>query len=181
MKKNQKHLSKACFRRDRVRNKKSQHVSESCGHGRIEIRTVSVLNDFCDYDATEIVDQWGDSFKQIIHIERNRAIYDTKEKKWKYSTENSWFVSTIIATPKQYQQHLREYWAIENSNHWVRDNTMGEDCSRIRIKPGIMARLRSFALNTLRANNHKNIKSTRFSYACSPKKLFKLNQLKKTA
>jgi hypothetical protein len=34
---------------------------------------------------------------------------------------------------------------------------MLEDASRIRINPGIFARLRSFALNILRANEEQNI------------------------
>jgi len=41
-----------------------------------------------------------------------------------------------------------EHWLVENSNHYVRDVTMLEDSSRIRINAHIFAKLRSFALNT---------------------------------
>jgi hypothetical protein len=41
---------------------------------------------------------------------------------------------------------------VENENHWVRDMTLAEDASRIRVNPGVMARLRSQALNIARAN-----------------------------
>jgi len=41
--------------------------------------------------------------------------------------------------------------------HYVRDVTLGEDASRIRTRPGVMARIRSVALNILRANGVQNI------------------------
>jgi len=49
------------------------------------------------------------------------------------------------------------HWGIENRSHYVRDVTLGEDQSRTRIKPGHLARFRSFALNILRANGVGNI------------------------
>ena len=39
---------------------------------------------------------------------------------------------------------------------------MGEDKSRIRVNPHIFAKLRSFALNTLRANHVVNISAELF-------------------
>ena len=47
---------------------------------------------------------------------------------------------------------IRNHWAIENQNHWVRDVTLAEDVSRIRINPSIMARLRSQALRLFNAH-----------------------------
>jgi predicted transposase YbfD/YdcC len=46
----------------------------------------------------------------------------------------------------------RHHWGIENRDHHVRDRILGEDDSRIRRQPGGFARLRSLALNNLRAN-----------------------------
>jgi hypothetical protein len=45
-------------------------------------------------------------------------------------------------------------WGIENRDHYVRDVTLGEDDSRIRQRPGAMARTRSAALNILRAKEN---------------------------
>ena len=39
----------------------------------------------------------------------------------------------------------------------MRDRTLREDDSRIRRKPGVFARLRSFALNVLRAGGVGNV------------------------
>lgn len=48
-------------------------------------------------------------------------------------------------------------WPTRHRNHWVRDVTCGEDASRIRHNPGIMARAHSFALNILRKNGVNNV------------------------
>jgi len=52
---------------------------------------------------------------------------------------------------------IRAHWGVENRNHYVRDVSCGEDKSRIRTNPGIMARARSFALNILRHNGVPNV------------------------
>ena len=53
-------------------------------------------------------------------------------------------------------------------NHWVRDVTLAEDASRIRINPGIMARLRSQALNIARANGVTNVAEALWIAAIDP-------------
>jgi len=45
--------------------------------------------------------------------------------------------------------------------------TLGEDASRIRTKPGIMARIRSVVLNILRANGIQNISEALYANAVS--------------
>ena len=63
---------------------------------------------------------------------------------------------------------IRGHWAVENENHWVRDVTLAEDASRIRVNPGVMARLRSQALNIARANGVANIAQALWSSALDP-------------
>jgi len=43
--------------------------------------------------------------------------------------------------------------------------SLHEDASRIRTRPGIFARLRSIALNVLRANQVNNVKAALFENA----------------
>jgi hypothetical protein len=54
-------------------------------------------------------------------------------------------------------QAVRAHWGIENRAHHIRDRILREDDSRVRTRPGILARLRSFALNLLRANGVANV------------------------
>jgi len=62
-----------------------------------------------------------------------------------------------IENCNHYVRDVPSHWSIENCNHYVRDVPLEEDKSRIRKNSGIMARIRSFALNILRFKNKKNI------------------------
>nr|WP_157808416.1 hypothetical protein [Brucella intermedia] len=52
---------------------------------------------------------------------------------------------------------IHNHWALENCAQYVRGVTLAENASRIRVNPGIVTRMRSFALNILRANGTQNI------------------------
>lgn len=95
--------------------------------------------------------------KVVVKVERYRRVFDTKSKTWKNSDETSFYVSTIILSAQEFCRAIRNHWGIENRDHHVRDVTMGEDKSRIRINPHIFAKLRSFALNILRKNEVENV------------------------
>ena len=77
---------------------------------------------------------------------------------WDASSEVAYYVtSTGEPSAEQIAHAIRQHWGIENRNHYVRDVTLNEDGSRIRKNPGIMARIKSFALKILRTNNTKNV------------------------
>jgi predicted transposase YbfD/YdcC len=67
---------------------------------------------------------------------------------------------------------VRSHWGIENQDHYVRD--VGEDGSRIRQKPGVMARIRSAALNILRANGIQNVRQALYVNALNFDRLLAL-------
>lgn len=73
-----------------------------------------------------------------------------------------------MLSAKAAEAAIRGHWGIENRNHYVRDVTLCEDQSRIRNKPGHFARLRSLALNILRANGAENIARELFINALNP-------------
>jgi predicted transposase YbfD/YdcC len=78
--------------------------------------------------------------------------------RWDTTVEISWYVSNRVdQRVTYYAKAIRGHWGIENHNHRVRDGSMGEDDSKIRINPGIAARLKSFALNLGRTNGIDNI------------------------
>lgn len=93
----------------------------------------------------------------MVKVERKRQVFETKTKSWKNSDEISFYISTIVLRAQEFCHAIRHHWNIENSNHHVRDVTMGEDKSRIRINPHISAKLRSSALNILRKNKVENV------------------------
>ncbi len=100
--------------------------------------------------------EWG-LVKVVIKVTRFQRRYHTKKNSWKNSDEVSFYISTTALSAELFCQAIRRHWHIENKNHYVRDVTLGEDLSRIRINPHIFAKLRSFALNILRANRVENV------------------------
>ena len=76
-------------------------------------------------------------------------------------------MSQIQLDAESFGRAVRAHWGIENRNHHVRDRILGEDASRIRCRPGILARLRSFALNILRAHGVSNVSEAVYINALS--------------
>lgn len=108
----------------------------------------------------------------VIQVERNVKSFYTKDKKWKESNETAYYLSTIALKAWEMSEIIRGHWGIETRNHYVKDVSIKEDFSRIRINPGIIARLRSFALNILRANKSMNSNASLYlNTLCLPKTL----------
>ncbi len=119
---------------------------------RIERRRVEVFTNM----SITAADKWS-LVKAIVRVERKRLIFDTRTKCWQRSDETSFYISTTVLSADEFCVGIRGHWGIENRDHYVRDVTMGEDKSRIRTNPHIFVKLRSFALNILRANNVDNV------------------------
>jgi len=119
---------------------------------RIESRRVEI------FIAPTLTDEqkWA-LVKVVVKVERCRYLFETKTKTWKNSAETAFYISTIVLSAQEFCQAIRQHWGVENSNHYVRDVTLGEDKSRIRTNPHIFAKLRSFALNILRKNKVENV------------------------
>ena len=84
---------------------------------------------------------------------------------WRRSTETALYLSSAAITTARAACAIRDHWKIENTSHYSRDVTMGEDRSRIRINPGVFARLRSFAFNILKSNRRSSLAQDRFRAA----------------
>jgi len=123
----------------------------SKAHNRIERRRIEVFTQPMLSDA----DKWH-LVEAVIKVDRHRNVFDTKTKQWLPGQETSFYIATTTLSAVTFGQAIRNHWGIENGDHHVRDVTLGEDRSRIRSNPHIFAKLRSFALNILRANQVKN-------------------------
>ena len=155
LKDNQKGLLQNC--NDIIRFCLANDAYEKTGEknrNRIEDRTVKVF-----YRQSGFIEDkfWAEMIKTVISVERKSQIYSTKGKGYKNRQEQALYLSNHIVNAENAYRHIRNHWFIENTDHHVRDVTLREDYSRIRVKPENMSVLRSFALNVLRRNKIDNI------------------------
>lgn len=116
-------------------------MSVDKSHGRIEKRTVEVTR------ILTVGQQWK-GLKQGLRVTRERTV------KGKKTVE---VVHAITSLPSERADAatllnlLRNHWRIENSLHYVRDVTLGEDACRVRrgAAPQILAALRNAVVHLL--------------------------------
>src|SRR6478672_6012424 len=92
---------------------------------------------------------------------------DTRAGLWRPRREVAYYVSQVRLDAEGFGRAVRAHWGIENRDRHVRDRTLREDDSRIRRKPGVFARRRSFALNILRANGVTDVSEAVYVNALS--------------
>ena len=112
--------------------------------------------------------EWAPLVAAIVRVTRSTLIRSAATGLWKRREETAFYASSVMLPAEIFANAIRGHWAVENENHWVRDVTLAEDASRIRVNPGIMARLRSQALNIARANGVQNIAQALWSGALDP-------------
>jgi len=130
----------------------SHETVDRSRHGRQEHRHVEVFDTAGQLDAP-----WQALVSCVARVSRLTYIKDTRSGLWATREEVGYYPCQARHGAKVLGCAVRAHWGIENRAHYVRDVTLGEDASRIRTKPGIMARIRSVALNVLRANGIQNI------------------------
>src|SRR5829696_5555301 len=138
------------------------HVgSRDRGRNRQEERSVAVFDAADAFTDTE----WSSLVSAVIRVERDVLTRSARTGLWRRSTETAFHLSSTAITAARAAVAIRDHWKIENTSHYSRDVTMGEDRSRIRINPGVFARLRSFAFNILKSNRRSSLSQDRFRAA----------------
>jgi len=104
---------------------------------------------------------------QVVCLKRQRTI------KGKTQTEIVYLVTSLPpgrAKARRLLEMNRSYWGIENRLHWVRDETLGEDRSQVRVGngPQVMAALRNLVLGLLRRAEKTNIAAALRTFAGRP-------------
>jgi predicted transposase YbfD/YdcC len=137
--------------------------SRDKGRGRDERRTVCVFDPGDKFTDSE----WQPHVAAIIRVERNVLSRISKTGLWERSSEFAYYVANAPLAATRAAEATRGHWRIENTLHYSRDVTMGEDASRIRSNPGVFARLRSFAFNILKTNPIGTLAQNRYRAALS--------------
>ena len=141
----------------------SAKTVDSYRHGRQEHRRVETF---------EVTGRLGAGWDGLIttaaRVTRLTWHKDTTTGLWRETCEAALYASQIRLSATAIGDAIRQHWGIENRSHYVRDVTFGEDQSRIRTKPAQFARLRSFALNILRANATTNVSRELYLNALNP-------------
>jgi predicted transposase YbfD/YdcC len=132
-------------------------------HGRQEHRRVEVFEPAAD----RLPPEWRGMIACAARISRLSWRKDTRAGLWRPRREVAYYVSQLRLDAATFGRAVRAHWGIENRDHHVRDRVLREDDSRIRRKPGIFARLRSFALDILRADGVTNVSEAVYVNALS--------------
>jgi len=133
-------------------------TSKSKGHNRSETRTVAVFDAAPAVTGTE----WQGLVSVIAAVTRTTYKRDSKTGLWSTASTTSHYLSSKPLSASVCANAIRAHWGIENRSHYPRDVAFDEDASRIRVNPGVFARLRSFACNILRMNKTGSIVQDRY-------------------
>ena len=131
------------------------HVhSVETGHGRVERRTVRLCRDI---ESLPNADQWA-GLKTIIQVTSYRHILKGQHILIKKPAVR-YYISSLEEPVETFAKRIRDYWHVENKVHYVRDETQGEDASRIRVQPlpNIFSLARNLALNLYRDHGFVNM------------------------
>ena len=69
-----------------------------------------------------------------MRVERNTLIRSAATGQWTTRRETAFYASSVVLPAETFAAAIRNHWAIENQNHWVRDVTLAEDaCTAARF------------------------------------------------
>jgi predicted transposase YbfD/YdcC len=139
----------------------SARTADKNRRSRDEARLVEVFAPGDSLADTE----WAGHVGAVIRVNRDILTRSAATGLWRAASETALFVSDTVLPAAACAKAIRDHWNIENRSHYVRDGSFAEDASRIRCNPGIVARLRSFAVNILRFNGVRNVSDGRHRIA----------------
>ena len=95
------------------------HEHNDMGHGRIEKRTCGVIDNLDFLDDRE---KWV-GLNSIVKIKSER----TNKQTGHASVETRYYISSLKEKADQFNNKIRQHWAIENNLHWALDVIFKED------------------------------------------------------
>jgi predicted transposase YbfD/YdcC len=137
-------------------------------HGRLEQRTLEssiALNSYLDWPGVA----------QVLRrtCRRIRVSTGLVESETTYGITS---LPRALAGPELVERFWRGHWTIENRQHYVRDETLGEDRCQVHTgtAPQVLATLRNGILSLLRYHGWSNIAEANRRYAANPQKILHL-------
>ncbi len=139
------------------------------GHGRIDTRSLLCSGDlpagYLDFPHVA----------QVFCLKRTRQ----HKKSGKVEEETLYGISSLAppqASAKRLLSLVRGHWYIENGSHRVRDVTLKEDASPVRVGslPQVIATIRNVSISLMRLAGHENIAAAVRFYAAQPRAALKL-------
>jgi len=138
--------------------------------GRTEVRLLEVTTALNDYLAPG----WP-LIRQVARLTRTVTV----RKTGKVTQEVVYLITDLTveqANPQRLLDLNRGHWSIENSLHYVRDVSFGEDRSRVHTgsAPQFLAALRNLAITLIHRTGSSQIAASRRHFASHPRKAFAL-------
>ncbi len=128
-------------------NQSSAYTTLEINRGRTELRHTMVSN--C---VASISLDWK-GLQQVIGVHR-LVIENGKTRE-----EKAYFISSRNENAFLYEEGVRSHWQIENSLHWVKDVTLKEDESKIKMgnAPKNISTIKNIGINIFRQNDYPGI------------------------
>jgi predicted transposase YbfD/YdcC len=122
--------------------KVSQDTTIDGDHGRIEVRTTTVIH---DVEWLQERHRWP-GLNAVVMVESSREISGKVEQETRY------YITSLMVLAHLLGPVVRSHWAIENSLHWVMDMVFRDDECRVRTDhaPANFTTIKHMALNLLR-------------------------------
>ncbi len=159
VKNNQAHLRRRLEQGATYRKPSGRAISRTKGRNRWEKRELTAF----PVKAWLRHTPWEPWIKTVLRLERTVYKRNPATGLLAKTSETVFWVSSLDGiVPEIWNDWIRGHWGIENGSHYVRDKTFAEDASRIRKNPDIVARLRSFAYNLIRASGEDNVQNARY-------------------
>lgn len=138
--------------------------------GRIEVRRIKVSTELTSFLSA----RWL-GIRQVAQLTRTV----TTRRAGKMTQETVYLITTLSpakASPERLLALVRGHWSIENSLHYVRDVTFGEDRSRLRTgqAPQILAAFRNLTITLLHRAQYFEIAPARRHFAYQPQEALAL-------